>query len=199
MLRRTSPPNVVVETRNDGTPVIRGYAAVFHRKNDPGTEYRIGKHFVERIDRRAFDRAISEGDDVRALYNHDASRVMARTKNGTLRLTTDDTGLRYELEPGNTSWAADALEAIRRGDIDGSSFGFSIRSSQWIEGEEDDDPDIRVIRDVELYEVSPVTFPAYTATSAGVRSTESDEEEATKSYEQWKARQKRLEEIRNDR
>lgn len=163
--RYTQTGGVRVESRADGKSVISGYAAVFYDENDAGTEFRLWDDIVERIKPGAFDRAIRE-DDVRGLFNHDPNQVLGRNRAGTLRLSVDDKGLRYEIDAPDTATARELIELIRRGDITGSSFGFV--------------PDVTTFREegkitiveresVQLWDVSPVTFPAYASTSAGLR------------------------------
>jgi len=181
--RRFSPHEVRLEQREDGPPKIVGHAAVFYREGVPGTEYRVGQWFTERVMDGAFDRAIKERQDVRALFNHDPNLVLGRTAAGTVSLRADKTGLLYEIEPGDTQVARDVLEHLRRGDVTGSSFAFRPVKSNWIETD-DDEPDVREILDVDLYDVSPVTFPAYGGTDAQVRS----DSEAVAEYQAWKQR-----------
>lgn len=142
-------------------PVISGYAAVF---NSPTN---IGSMFREVIKPGAFARAIKENQDVRALVDHIPDKILGRTKSGTLRLSEDEKGLRYEIDPPNTTVATDLLESIRRGDIDQSSFAFTPKSQTW---RKDGEQLVREINDVDLYDVSPVTYPAYESTSVSVRS-----------------------------
>lgn len=155
----------MTETRilknDDGEPTkIEGYAAVFDEKSED-----LGG-FREVIRKGAFSKSLRNGD-IRALWNHDTSHVLGRTKNGTLKLEEDETGLRYELEPPDTSWGRDALKAIERGDVDQNSFGFMPVADDWdIENNEN----IRFLREIDLFEISPVAFPAYPQTAANVRS-----------------------------
>jgi HK97 family phage prohead protease len=145
----------------DEKPQISGYAAVF----DQATK--IGDFFTEIIKPGAFTRALQENQDVRALINHDSNLVLGRTKSKTLRLTVDAKGLRYEIDPPNTTIANDLRESIIRGDIDQSSFAFVATKQLW---REEGDQLIREIIDVDLYDVSAVTYPAYDATSVSARS-----------------------------
>ena len=138
--------------------VVEGYAAVFDSVTDIGP-------FQERIAPGAFSDVLE--DDVRLLINHDGV-PLARTTNGTLELSQDDTGLHYRATLSNTQAGKDLYEMIKRGDINQSSFAFMI-------GEESrDENDVRVIDKVsKLIDVSPVTYPAYQAASVFARS-ESD-------------------------
>lgn len=154
-----------VETRGDKR-VIRGYAAVFYDASDAdGTEYWMWSDMVERIMPGAFDRAIQEKHDARALFNHDGSWLLGRVGAGTARLSVDSRGLLYEIDEdkNDPQWQSVAAK-IDRGDITGSSFAFHARSTTWVET-----PDyfVRQITDLNLYDVSPVTWPAYSGSTAG--------------------------------
>ena len=159
-------PAVTVEARADGIgSTVVGYAAVYYDGTD-GTEFRLWDDLIERVMPGAFDRALSEGDDVRALFNHDPNAVLGRTVAKTLALRSDDRGLRYEIASGETSIARDVTQHIRRGDVTGSSFAFRVTDQDF---RRENDIDIREIRGVELFDVGPVTYPAYTATTTGLR------------------------------
>lgn len=159
-----------VAVRADGGPMLVGYAAVFYDPADAGTEYRLWGDVYERILPGAFDRAVKE-DDVRALFNHEASIILGRNKAGTLRLFVDAKGLRYEADPPDTEQARAVIEAIRRGDVSGSSFGFLPDKTRFLEEQRDGKMVTVVEREaVELFDVSPVTFPAYASASSGLRS-----------------------------
>ena len=151
----------VREVDGDGlplaSPLITGYAAVFGEMSmDLGG-------FREIIEPGAF--AGAQEMDVRALWNHDASRVLGRTRAGTLRLAEDAHGLRVEIDVPDTTTGQDALESIQRGDVDQMSFGFRVP-----EGGDDWEGRTRRLKRVELFDVSPVTYPAYPQTSVQVRS-----------------------------
>lgn len=183
-----------VERRGDGEDaqrVIVGYAAVFYRADDPGTEYQLYEDMYERIMPGAFDAAIREPDVVRALTNHDENWLLGRSDQGTLRLSVDATGLRYEIDPPDTQAGRDTVALLERGDLDGSSFGFRIwggkrGKSVWVDEVRDGrDITVREIQDLELVDVGPVTFPAYEATAAGVRSG-FDSEEVHEDLQRWR-------------
>lgn len=162
--------NVRHEKRADGQSIIAGYGAVFY-DGTAATEYHLDDDMAERIMPGAFDRAIAEGQDVRGLFNHDPNCVLGRTKSKTMRLSIDASGLAYEIEPGNTTVAKDVAEHLTRGDVSGSSFSFIATDSRWTELTEAGNTRwIREILSVDLYDVGPVTFPAYETTTAGVRS-----------------------------
>jgi len=174
---------VTVETRQDGTTTISGYAAVFHRAEDPGTQFQLMDNYYERIQPGAFDRALAILQDVRALFNHDPNHVLGRTKSGTLRLTTDATGLRYDVDLPNTQTAKDLAESVNRGDVSGSSFAFSVNSSGQ-EIERSEGQTYRNITDANLFDVSVVTYPAYESATSGMRSKE-NLEEAKQAVSDW--------------
>ena len=146
-------------TRDDGGNLsIEGYFAVF------GSVYEIAPG--------AFDKTLS--GDIRALINHDTTLVLGRTKAGTLNLRTDNRGLwgHIDVNP-NDSDAMNLYERVKRGDVDQCSFGFDIIDE---ETEFREDGSIHwTIKEVELYEVSPCTFPAYEETSIAARAKERDD------------------------
>jgi len=136
---------------------LEGYAATF------GSETRIAD-FSEVIMPGAF-RAGLAGRDILALVDHDATKVLARTKSGTLRLSEDRMGLAFELDLPETQAGRDVLALAERGDLGGMSFGFTVAPSgeQW-HGE------LRELRAVTLHEISVVSaWPAYDGTTVTVR------------------------------
>lgn len=148
---------------------VVGYAAKF----DTRSEY-MG--FYEVIKPGAFTDAL-KSSDVRALFNHDPNLILARTSSGTLKLTQDKIGLRYEFEVPNTSYGNDFLEAVKRGDVSQSSFAFTLQrdGAKWIQEEvEGVVIDVREIYNIKrVYDVSPVTYPAYTDTTIAARDLQS--------------------------
>lgn len=154
-------------TRDDGGNLsIEGYFAVF------GSIYEIGPGMSESIAPEAFDKTLS--GDIRALINHDTTLVLGRTKAGTLNLRTDNRGLwgHIDVNP-NDSDAMNLYERVKRGDVDQCSFGFDIIDE---ETEFREDGSVHwTIKEVELYEVSPCTFPAYEETSIAARAKERDD------------------------
>lgn len=160
-------PKIEARAKEDHEPAkIVGYGAVYYAADDPGTEYKIWDDFVERIMPGCFDRAVRE-DDPRSFFNHDENIILGRKSAGTLNLAVDDVGLRYEITPPDTEAGRGVVEAVRRRDVTGSSFMFMPRDVSWreIEGLV-----IRELRDVELWEVGPVVFPAYPSTTSELRS-----------------------------
>jgi len=149
-----------IESRED-KPVIIGHGAVFNSLSE-----NLGG-FREQIDPKAFDDVLT--NDVRALINHNSDKILGRTKSGTLRLSTDERGLFYEIDPPDTSYARDLIESLKRGDITQSSFAFSVEKDSW--NEDGEGIPIRTINKVaRLYDISPVTFPAYPDADAAKRS-----------------------------
>lgn len=145
-------------------PGIEGYAAKFNEEYDNGW-------FIETIKPGAFTRAVKEKQDVRGLMNHDANLVLGRTKSGTLSLNQDATGLYFDCDLPDTQTARDLYELVKRGDIDGCSFGFQVMAQSWREAKDANGKMIqyREIEDVDLFDVGPVTFPAYPQTSVDAR------------------------------
>jgi HK97 family phage prohead protease len=135
---------------------IAGYAAVF---NSPSED--LGG-FIEYIAPGAFDSVMN--DDVRGFYNHDYNYLLGRASSGTLRLSTDERGLRYEIDLPNTTYANDLIELMRRGDVNQSSFAFMIESDSWsVKGKQN----IRTITKISrLIDVAPVVIPAYPAATS---------------------------------
>lgn len=158
-----------IKTRSaDGDDlIVEGYFAVFDEV------YEVWPGVTESIQRGAFTNSI--GQDVRALYNHNADQILGRTSAGTLELKEDDRGLwgRIKINSKDTE-AVNVYERIARGDITGCSFGFEIKSERW---EQKDDNSIHyTIEEVDpLYEVSPCVFPAYEATSVSSRGKDLEE------------------------
>lgn len=145
---------------------IAGYATKF----TPSISEDLG-FFREQIDPHAFDECLAANPDVRGLFNHDPNQVLGRTTAGTLRLSTDSVGLMYEIDPPATTLANDLMVSMERGDITQSSFGFICIEDTWREGVNGEY--IRTVLKAELFDVSPVTFPAYADATSGVRAVRS--------------------------
>ena len=161
---------------------IEGHAAVF----DSWSETLGGIFpFKEKVRKGAFSQTI-EKDDIRALFNHDPNYVLGRNKAGTLELKEDERGLYERIIPPDTQAARDLITSIERGDINQMSFGFTVEEEKWdtVEG-----IDVRELRKVKLFDVSPVTFPAYPSTDVGVRAMES--------YENYRAEVRNKEEMKS--
>ena len=163
--------------------MIEGHAAVF----DSWSETLGGIFpFKEIVRKGAFAESIGR-DDIRALFNHDPNYVLGRNRAGTLELVEDDVGLRVRISPPDTSWAKDLQTSIRRGDISQMSIGFVVEDDEW---STTNGTDTRELKRVKLFDVSPVTFPAYTATDVGVR--------AMQEYDGYKAEQRSREKAAED-
>lgn len=169
---------------DEGKKIIEGYFAVFD------SVYQMAPDLSESIAQGAFSRSIS--NDVRALTNHDTTLVLGRSKAGTLQLREDAHGLwgRIDINP-NDGDAVNLYERVKRGDVDQCSFGFDIVKE---DTEVREDGSIHwTLRDVELYEVSCCTFPAYEDTSISARSKDAEEikkRQATAWAEKMKVRLK---------
>lgn len=165
--RRTFATNVQLRNGNDQgessqSRTIEGYAAVFNSETDMGL-------WTESIAPGAFDGVLK--DDVRALFNHDSNLILARSNN-TLEIWQDEKGLGYRFDPPNTTVGNDLIENLSNGNVTQSSFGFTIED--YTIEERDGKKDHVVITKVgRLFDVSPVTFPAYETTEATARSIES--------------------------
>lgn len=157
-------PSVELRVVDDGQPKIEGYAAVFNELSG-----NLGG-FVERIEPGFFSGCL--GQDVRALWNHNPDIVLGRTMNGTLALSEDRHGLMVSIVPPDTQAGMDALASVRRGDVNQMSFAFTVapKGDNW--STNDNGIRLRTLLPggcAALYDVSPVTFPAYPQTSAQVR------------------------------
>jgi HK97 family phage prohead protease len=163
---------LVVEERAGGKTVITGYAAVYDRLS-----LELPGNFRERIMPGAFDKVLARQrgkQDVVAVFNHDNNIVLGRTSSGTLELSSDAKGLRYEVTPPATR--SDIVELIARRDVRGSSFAFTVGTGgdAW---SSDDKGSIRSVREVSgLFDVGPVVNPAYPDSSV---------QAALRSYEAW--------------
>tara|TARA_R100001594_G_scaffold138356_1_gene181965 strand:- start:684 stop:1295 length:612 start_codon:yes stop_codon:yes gene_type:complete len=173
--RHATNQRVEIRREENQPATISGYAAVFYRADQPGTEFRLADDYVERIQPGAFDNALKNADDARALFNHDSNQVLGRVSSGTLRLNVDEVGLRYQIDLPDTQLGRDVATIIERGDVSGSSFAFSV-NDKGSEVTRDGEQMVRTITDVSLFDVGPVTYPAYQATSTAKRNTEALEE-----------------------
>ena len=146
---------------------IVGHGSVFN------TETELWPGVFERVDPGFFDEVLN--DDVRALFNHDPNFILARTKSGTLKLSIDESGLLYDIpEMPNTTAGNDLLESISRGDVSQSSFTFITKEDKW--EKRTDGTQLRTLLKCEkLYDVSPVTFPAYPTADVAKRSQQAFE------------------------
>ena len=160
--RRTATVHALkVEQRANTRPLLRGHAAVFGQLSED-----LGG-FREVIEAGAFREAVRL-DDVRALFNHDANLVLGRNRAKTLRLSEDSQGLAIEIDLPDTSCASDLYKLIQRGDVSQMSFGFTLRPNGDAWSKDASGQYIRTLRNLRLFDVSPVTFPAYPQTDVSV-------------------------------
>jgi hypothetical protein len=141
-----------LELRVNGKNGLRGHAALFNVDSHP---IQPG-NFIETIRAGAFARTLKEGWDVALLYNHEVSQILARKKNNKLQLEEDRLGLAFSATLPDTQLGRDIAELVRRGDLSGMSFQFTARKDEWSA-----DGSRRELIDVDLFEVSIATFPAY--------------------------------------
>lgn len=163
--RNLTTNSVEIREDDEGKRTLTGYAVKWDMKS-----VTMGwRRFREQFKRGAFTESLTNEDQL-ALWSHDTSKVLGRTKNGTLRLFEDEIGLRFELDLLDTTLGDDAYKTIKRGDVDGVSFGFSMLKQEWDEA----DPDnvIRTITKAKLLEISPVAFPAYPDSEVSARSSD---------------------------
>lgn len=164
------------EVREDAAagPRFVGHPSVTNVRTAIGNPLTWG--FYEQVSPGAFTKTLSEGD-ARMLIDHDPFYVVSRVSAGTLHLAEDRTGLLSEsaLDP-DLSYVRDLTANLRNGNITGMSFGFYVVKDDWAEEKvetsdgQEADIEVRTIQEVRLIEVSAVTFPAYDATDAGLRS-----------------------------
>lgn len=151
--RRIFAPATRVELRAEGEKKgIRGIGIATGVTTDIGP-------FTEEIDHEALTDEIL-GQDIRCLYNHDENFVLGRTKPGTMIVRKTDEGSEYEV-PEMPASRADVMEAIERGDVDGSSFSFTVEKDEWTRGDETTKPHRKILVFQRLYDQGPVAFPAY--------------------------------------
>lgn len=147
------------------TRTVGGYVVKFNQRS-----HLILGEFYERVAQGAFTRSLKE-NTIKAFWNHTSDFVLGSTKSATLRLWEDSVGLAFDLDLPNNSWGDDACESIERGDVDGVSFGFYVRSDSW-QYLADEDVYERTLLDVNLFEVSPTPFAAYPDSEVNKRSIE---------------------------
>jgi len=167
---------------------LAGYAALFNSESKDLGGYR------ERIAPGAFTRSLQAGDDVKCLINHDPSRLVGRTKNGTLKLEQDSRGLKFRCMLSPDSQAhRDLHAAIKRGDMDEMSFAFIVNQPGGDDFTEATDErgqkyTLRTLKDVSIKDVACVTYPAYNSTSVSARALNTPDY----SNESWLAAKKRF-------
>lgn len=178
--------------------MVAGLAAVYDSRTNLG-------QFEEEIAPGAFDEAISVSD-ARALFNHDPNHLLARQSSGTLSLNDTSDGLAYSFEMPDTTLGKDLTVLMERGDLTQSSFAFTIAKGgqEWRTEERDGKQvDVRRITKIDrLYDVSPVTYPAYESATVGLRSWEAyrdslkEEEKKTEICSDFHKREARLREVK---
>ena len=158
----TAPQPFAVRTMPDGSKQVSGYAIVF---NSPSVD--LGG-FVEVCNPGMLTRTLRENPDVLILRDHKSEMLLGRTTAGTLSLSTDSTGLRFAVTLPKTSVGDDTAENVRLRNLTGCSFGFNTVSDEWTSTA--DGKALRTLLDVDLFEISITSFPAYTETSVEARS-----------------------------
>ena len=153
--------DVRVSTAEDGSHSVSGYAIVF---NSPSVD--LGG-FTEIVAPGALARTLLENPDVLCLRDHKPEMLLGRTKAGTLSLSTDDKGLRFTCNLPNTTTANDLAANLQRQDIDSCSFGMQVVDDKWVSDSAGNV--VRTLLDINVFEISVVSFPAYEATSASIR------------------------------
>lgn len=159
---RTAAHAVELRAKGDGLGTLTGYAAVFNRHSQ-----NLGG-FVEQVDPGAFTKSLADDVPVMARGNHDDAMLLGTTWAGTLRLSVDGTGLRYEVDLPDTTAGRDFRELAARGDVKWSSFAFRTIEDEW--GVTEQGFPLRTLRAVQLVDVAPVNSPAYLDTSVAARS-----------------------------
>lgn len=158
--RRYLPTEIEVRAKGDGKSVIEGYAYKFDARSQ-----NLGG-FRETILVGAGAESAGK-DDVRALINHEASLILGRSASGTLRIAEDSTGLHYEIDADERqTYVRDLMISLERGDVTQSSFGFTALEDDW--SLDETDTPLRSVRKLALFDVSPVTYPAYLASESKV-------------------------------
>lgn len=153
-----------VRSEQDQPTRVEGYAVLFDVPSEPLWELGGAREIIAP---GAFTRALSEGDDVRLLINHDPNLILARSTSGTLQMRQDDRGLWFSASLPDTSYASDLKISMQRKDVTQNSFGFQIDDQSW---ETRDGEQFSVVKNVHLRDLSIVTYPAYTATFSELRS-----------------------------
>jgi HK97 family phage prohead protease len=157
---RTNSVDFEVRAEGDGM-TFTGYASVF---NSPSED--LGG-FVEYVAPGAFKRSLQSRNEVKLLWNHDAGEPLASLRGGTMQLVEDSRGLKVTAQLPNTTRGRDIAELLRTKVIDSMSFGFNVIRDSW-----SSDGKVRTLESVRLFEASIVSFPAYSQTSATVRSAQ---------------------------
>ncbi|WP_367387430.1 HK97 family phage prohead protease [Bacillus vallismortis] len=161
-VRTSQEGSLKAHSEDDGPKVISGYALKF------GTRSHNLGGFIEMIDKRALDH--TDMSDVRALIDHDPSKILGRTSAGTLKLEVDDIGLRFDVTLPNTQYASDLYENLRVRNISNCSFGFMLgKDGDSFTRDQETGLPLRSLRNIsKLTDVSVVTYPAYEDTDVTI-------------------------------
>jgi HK97 family phage prohead protease len=167
--RRVAQGARMIRSKGDGH--IEGHAAVFDQKFVlwDSASYSV----VEIVKPGTFTRALRENHDVRCLFNHDPGKLLGRTASGTMELRQDEVGLYFDCQPPDTEVGRDVVALVKRGDISGASFSFTV-TKETIREKKLNGKDVRIreIEDVDLFDAGPVTYPAYIGTDVSARALE---------------------------
>gem|GEM_PF-927228 len=186
---RTYPIELRISEEN-GKEKITGFGAVYNSRSvDLGG-------FTEIVMPGCFERSLKENKDIKSYFNHDPNKILGRTSAGTLKVKDDKNGVHYEADPPNTTYANDLKESMKRGDVKHSSFAFQVIKDKW---EEKNGEHTRYLEDADIFELGPVTDPAYLGSNSKVRyrSAEKVYEEYLKKESLQRAEEEKEEEIRN--
>lgn len=162
--RRTVTAPVELRDAGDGKWQIAGHGFLYNSWSED-----LGG-FKEQITPGAADDVMASNPDIRGLFNHDPNLVLGRTAAGTMSVSLDAMGCRYLIDPPDTSYANDLRSLLARGDVSNSSFAFRIGAggSTWTEDPESDLLLRSIVKFSGLYDMSPVTYPAYPTTTSGL-------------------------------
>ena len=175
-IRKIIVTNLETRTLEDTEEkVISGYINKFNTRS----QY-MG--FYEEVAKGAFDKTLADGHNIYAMYNHNSDMILGSTRSGSLKLNTDNIGLHFELRINpKISYASDIAELVKSGDLEGCSFGFWVTDDEWTYTE--DKIDLRIIKELELIEVTITPFPAYLDSEASCRSFELHNKEVDQAKE----------------
>lgn len=179
---RVLATDLEIRETDENKKMMSGYAVKWEQLSGKLGWFR---RFQEKFQKGAFAETL-QSDNQKALWNHNMDIVLGNTKKGTLRLKEDDIGLHFENDLPASMWGDCAHEAIKRGDIEGVSFGFRMLGEEW--DESDPDNMIRTVTKAKLFEISPTPFPAYPQSEVQARTMD-------KAYEEYRAANKEPEPV----
>jgi HK97 family phage prohead protease len=166
MERRFFASALELRTQGDEATLV-GYAAQHNVLS-----YKLPPGFRERLLPGCFEDSLRSSDDIACLHQHDPSQVIARRKNGSLKLASDSVGLRFEARIPATVLGRDIREMVRTGLLDEMSFGFTDVDDDWSEETDPEDRgpvSVRTVKNLRLFEISCVNSPAYPQTALSAR------------------------------